>query len=86
MPACTYEHLLVLIYLLSMPEVQAKRECGVEVADIGCRLAMVRSTSTSDSIIWAALTVPKPLIYQVAFDPEKAREEEDEGNEAMNEA
>jgi pimeloyl-ACP methyl ester carboxylesterase len=28
---------------------------------------------------------PKPLTYQVAFDPEKAREEEDKGNETMNE-
>jgi hypothetical protein len=28
---------------------------------------------------------PKLLTYQVTFDPEKAREEEDEGNEAMNE-
>ena len=35
MPACTYEHLLVPMYLLSMPEVQAKLECGAEVADIG---------------------------------------------------
>jgi len=30
-----YEHLLVPMYLQSMPEVQAKLECGVEVADIG---------------------------------------------------
>ena len=28
----------------------------------------------------------KLLTYQVAFDPEKAREEKDEDNEAMNEA
>jgi tRNA G46 methylase TrmB len=30
-----YEHLLVPMYLLYMPEVQAKLKCGAEVADIG---------------------------------------------------
>ena len=31
-----YEHLLVSMYLPAMPEVQAKLEQGVDVADIGC--------------------------------------------------
>ena len=27
---------------------------------------------------------PKPLTYQVSFDPEKAQEEREEGNEGMS--
>jgi len=34
--ASTYEHLLVPMYLPSMPDVQAKLERGKDVADIGC--------------------------------------------------
>jgi hypothetical protein len=29
---------------------------------------------------------PKPLTYQVSFEPEKAQEEGEEGNEAVEEA
>ncbi len=36
MSASTYEHLLVPMYLVALPEVRAKLERGADVADIGC--------------------------------------------------